>query len=278
MINQQIPYAFNQFELALLGFFSDFRKRINFLIPNAPVFFQNTGDFSYFMGKKFHKVRTSDIYQKTPRVVIKLEDIQVNQAEDTMFINQMDYIFDGTEYTCTVRRRTHNVTIQIYFVSPSIISMMNHIEIMAIFGARPNVFTYEFMGNTIDGQYTIQSNSSEIPTVDAGSQGSRNATYMTTIELQVPLWIPKIETIKNRFDANSGRIEFNLQVMHQDLVEYETNLELLESKENGTQSNNDSNNDQSIVSEIFDSSKFGFNGAINGTELARRLTKQDDKQ
>ena len=145
MINEKLPYSFNQFETALVAFFSDFRKRINFIVPNAPVYFQNTGDFSYFIGMKFHKVRTSDMYQKTPRVVVKLDDIQVNQSEDTMFINQMDYVFDGTEYTCTVRRRTYAVALQIYFVSPSVVSMLNHAEVMATFGARPNVFTYEFL-------------------------------------------------------------------------------------------------------------------------------------
>lgn len=262
MINDKIPYSFNQFELALIGFFSDFRKRINFIVPNAPVYFQNTGDFSYFIGKKFHQVRTSDIYMKTPRVVIKLEDIQVNQAEDTMFINQMDYVFDGTEYTCTVRRRTFAVTLQIYFVSPSIIAMMNHIEVMATFGARPNVFSYEFLGNTIDGQYTIQSNGSEIPTVDAGSQGSRDATYQTTMELQVPLWIPKIETIRNRHDSMAdSKVEFDLNLMHHDLVEYETNLEFSESKKP----------DSNIVAEMFEFTPNPITGAIDGTKLAAKM-------
>lgn len=289
MINEKLPYSFNQFETALVAFFSDFRKRINFIVPNAPVYFQNTGDFSYFIGMKFHKVRTSDMYQKTPRVVVKLDDIQVNQSEDTMFINQMDYVFDGTEYTCTVRRRTYAVALQIYFVSPSVVSMLNHAEVMATFGARPNVFTYEFLGNTIDGQYTIQSNSTEFPTIDVGSQGSRDVTYTTTVELQVPLWIPKIETIKNLHDSKSSRIIFDLQMMHKDLVEYETNLEIAEVKQPVKQpvkSNPDIPrrhpvDDDSLVAEMFgDSTGIKPNpltGAIDGTELAKRIQRESEK-
>lgn len=289
MINEKLPYSFNQFETALVAFFSDFRKRINFIVPNAPVYFQNTGDFSYFIGMKFHKVRTSDMYQKTPRVVVKLDDIQVNQSEDTMFINQMDYVFDGTEYTCTVRRRTYAVALQIYFVSPSVVSMLNHAEVMATFGARPNVFTYEFLGNTIDGQYTIQSNSTEFPTIDAGSQGSRDVTYTTTVELQVPLWIPKIETIKNLHDSKSSRVIFDLQMMHKDLVEYETNLEIAEAKQPVKQpvkSNPDIPrrhpvDDDSLVAEMFgDSTGIKPNpltGAIDGTELAKRIQRESEK-
>ena len=286
MINEKLPYSFNQFETALVAFFSDFRKRINFIVPNAPVYFQNTGDFSYFIGMKFHKVRTSDMYQKTPRVVVKLDDIQVNQSEDTMFINQMDYVFDGTEYTCTVRRRTYAVALQIYFVSPSVVSMLNHAEVMATFGARPNVFTYEFLGNTIDGQYTIQSNSTEFPTIDAGSQGSRDVTYATTVELQVPLWIPKIETIKNLHDSKSGRVIFDLQMMHKDLVEYETNLEIAEAKQ-PLKPNPDIprrrpvDDDSLLVAEMFgDSTGIKPNpltGAIDGTELAKRIQRESEK-
>ena len=226
MINSNIPYAFNQFETALIAFLSDFKKRINFLIPNAPVYFQNSGDFSYFVGKKFHKIKTADIYLKTPRIVLKIDDIQVNSAEDTMYINQMDYVFNDTEYTCICRRRTYNVTIQTYFVSPSYISMLNHVEVMSTFGARDNVFTYEFLGNTIHGQYTIQSNSTEVPSIDGGSQGSRNVTYSTTMELQVPLWIPKIETIQDKFDSISDGIKIELQQVSNELVEYETEIEV----------------------------------------------------
>lgn len=287
MINEKLPYSFNQFETALVAFFSDFRKRINFIVPNAPVYFQNTGDFSYFIGMKFHRVRTSDMYQKTPRVVVKLDDIQVNQSEDTMFINQMDYVFDGTEYTCTVRRRTYAVALQIYFVSPSVVSMLNHAEVMATFGARPNVFTYEFLGNTIDGQYTIQSNSTEFPTIDAGSQGSRDVTYTTTVELQVPLWIPKIETIKNLHDSKSSRVIFDLQMMHKDLVEYETNLEIAEAKEKPNPSVGDSYpnrrpvDDTLLVAEMFgDSTGIKPNpltGAIDGTALAKRIQHESEK-
>lgn len=267
MISQDIKYSFNQLETCIIAFLSDFRKRLQEIVPNCPVYFQNNGDFSYFVGRKFIKMNTKDIYLKTPRIVLKIEDIQPNTAEDTNMYNTLRYKFEDKLYQTIARRKAYNITIQASFVSPSYISLLNHIEIMAIFAARDNVFTYGFLGNTIHSAYTFQSASSEMASLDVSS-ATRDVSYNSTFELQAHLWVPKIETIetvaeataadKVLFDIEQHRIIENDKGLEQDIIEYEDDLIK-----------------NSVETDIFDfENNQHISIPIDGTELGKKLMKQ----
>lgn len=216
MFNPEIKYAFNQFETALIAFVSNIQLKLQNLVPNLPVFIMNTGDFSYMVNKKFVEIKNEEVYLKTPRFVIKIDDIQPNTAEDTNQYNKVNYLFDsGNEegpkpYQCVARRRAYNVQISCNFISPNFITMLNHTEVTAILMSRDNVFTYEFLGNTFQSAYVIQSSGNELPSIDMGQGGTRNVTNMLQIELQIHLLVPRIESIILQSETGFDEIDFGV--------------------------------------------------------------------
>lgn len=209
-INQDIKYSFNQFELALIGFVSYLQLRLQQFIPNLPVFIQNSGDFSYFVNKKFVETKNEEIIQKIPRFVIKIDDIQPNSTENTNQYNKIFYKFDGHIYQAVVRRLCYNITIIANFVSSNLITALNHIEMMATFAARDNVYTYDFLGNTCQAAFNITGNNNEFPSIDMGQGGTRNVSVSNSIELQVHILVPRIESIILADDAKIDRFEYNI--------------------------------------------------------------------
>lgn len=226
MLNQKIQYSFNQFESSIIGLCSYLQLNLQKIVPNLPVFVLNTGDFSYYIDKKFIETDSKEIYLKTPRVVLKIDDIQQNQSEDTNQYNKFVYRFDDKIYQAVVRRKAYNVQISCNFVSPNFIIALNHMEVMATLTAHDNVFTYEFMGNTCQSAFTIQQNGNEIPSIDMGQGGTRNVTTTFMIELQTHLLVPRIESIILLDDAELDTIHDDIVVngeeQHKDDVE--TNL------------------------------------------------------
>lgn len=209
-ISNNVKYAFNQLELALIGFASYLQLRLQYLIPNIPVFFMNTGDFSYLVNKKFVETKNEDIIQKVPRFVIKLEDIQPNQQENTNQYNKIFYKFEGKNYQAVVRRLCYNVQLTTNFVSSNLITMLNHMEMMATFQARDNVFTYDFLGNTCQSAFSVQGTGTEFPSIDMGQGGTRNPTTSNNIELQVHLLVPRIETITLADETGFERTDYTI--------------------------------------------------------------------
>lgn len=213
MINNDIKYSFNQFELSFLGFCSNLQQKLQAIVPNLPVFVQNSGDFSYITDKKFVQTSNEEIYLKVPRFVIKFEDFQMNQQEDTNQYNKINYHFtDGYNYQAVVRRKAYDVQISGYFVSSNMITALNHMEVMATLMSRDNVYTYEFLGNTMQSAYNITQTSNEVPTIDMGQGGTSNVTVSFQIQLQVHLLVPRIESIIRTDDATINEIDFNVSV------------------------------------------------------------------
>lgn len=219
MINPDVKYAFNQFETSLVAFVGHIKLKLQHIVPNLPVYVQNTGDFSYYVDKKFVQTNNEEVLLKTPRLIIKIDDIQANQQEDTNQYNKIYYQFDDSldpgnpnlrNYICKVRRKAYNVNITTSFVSSNFITMLNHIEVMATLSAKDNVFTYEFLGNSLQSAYTLQQAGNEIPSIDMGQGGTRNATTMNTIELQIHLLVPDISTIMLLDDTGYDEIDFGL--------------------------------------------------------------------
>lgn len=212
MINTEIPYKFNQLESGIIGFCSYLQLRLQQIIPNLPVFVLNSGDFSYYVEKKFTEIDNKEMYLKTPRVVLKIDDIQQNASEDTNQYNRFNYIFDNKIYQSVVRRKAYNIQISCNFVSPNFITALNHMEVMALFTSRDNVFTYEFLKNTCQGAFTLTQSGNEMPSIDMGQGGTRNINTTFQIELQLHLLIPRIESIQLLDDADIDTIIHDITV------------------------------------------------------------------
>mgnify|MGYP001233514779 CR=1 FL=1 len=216
MFNPEIKYAFNQFETALIAFCANIQLKLQNMVPNLPVFIMNGGDFSYYVDKKFVETTNEELYLKTPRFVIKIEDIQMNQQEDSNQYNKIYYTFDNNDgkgpinYQCVARRKAYNLQLSTNFVSPNLITALNHTEVMAVLSARDNVFTYEFLGNTIQSAYTIQPAGNDLPSIDMGQGGTRNVNSMNQIELQIHLIVPRIESIIPVDETGFEEIDFGL--------------------------------------------------------------------
>ncbi len=209
-ISSNVKYAFNQFELALISFASYLQLRLQYLIPNIPVYFQNTGDFSYMINKKFVETKNEDLIQKVPRFVIKLDDVQPNPQENTNQYNKIFYRFEGRNYQAVVRRLCYNVQLTTNFVSSNLITLLNHIEMMATFQSRDNVYTYDFLGNTCQAAFSVQGTGNEFPSIDMGQGGTRNLTTSNNIELQVHLLVPRIESIILADDTGFDRVDYTI--------------------------------------------------------------------
>ena len=248
-ISNDVKYAFNQFELALIGFASYLQLRLQYLIPNIPVYFQNTGDFSYLINKKFVETKNEDLIQKVPRFVIKLDDIQPNQQENTNQYNKIFYKFEGRNYQAVVRRLCFNVQLTTNFVSSNLITMLNHIEMMATFQSRDNVYTYDFLGNTCQAAFSIQGTGTEFPSIDMGQGGTRNMSSSNNIELQVHLLVPRIESIILADDTGFDKVDYTITQKGYDNKLYPVptgnNQELDDSSENDSSENDSSENDSS---------------------------------
>lgn len=252
MISENIKYSFNQFETALIAFTSNIQLKLQNIVPNLPVFFMNTGDFSYMVDKKFVKTTNEEIYNKVPRFVLKIDDIQLNSQEDTNQYNKIVYTFDSNDgrgpinYQTVVRRKAFNIQLTGNFVSSNLITALNHLEVLAVLMARQNVFTYEFLGNTIQSAYTLTTGNPETPNIDMGQGGTRNVSVPTQIELQTHLLIPRIDKIVELDNTGFEEISINLKTNGTSDNNDETKVENYE--ENINHKYNDLKNEENEVS------------------------------
>lgn len=216
MINPKIPWAFNQFELNFIGLASFIQTHLQHIVPNLPVFMNNNGDFNYFVRKKFIQSTNEEIIQKVPRFTFKVDDIQLNQQEDTNQYNKIWYNFDLKDgrgplnYCCATRRKAYNVMITTNFVSSNFITMLNHLEVFATLAARENVFTYHYMGMDMHSAFTVMGMNNDVPSIDMGQGGTRNCVSISQLELQVHLLVPRIESIALVDDSGFEQTIFDI--------------------------------------------------------------------
>jgi hypothetical protein len=176
-----------------------------------PVIILQTGDSSYFLIEKFgtEENLAQDTYQKIPRFVISFDGPQPMSDQNTNPYVKINFRKENNIFTSSVRRMAISFTANTDFVSSNFIKALEAFEIMSTITARPNCFTYEFMGNTYEGAYNISSNSDEKPPMDIGS-GTRNFSTKTGFEVQLHLMVPRIETIKNIEDTGFDSIQFQI--------------------------------------------------------------------
>ncbi len=217
MIRENLPYKFNQIETALISFCADVTKKVNQIHDDIPVFFLQNGDISYVLREKFEENDDKELLLKTPRVVLGIEDIQYLLDQNTNQYNKVIYKIDEKQYQTTARRLGINIVVNIDFVSPNFIKALENFEVMSTLVSRDNVFTYEFLGNTFESAYVMQSPSMERPTMDIGG-ATRNYNVRITFDLQVHLLVPQIDSIiplemteidEIRFSIKEGDMKLN---------------------------------------------------------------------
>jgi hypothetical protein len=225
-ISSDIKYSFNQIQIGLIAFITNLESKLQKIITDLPVFVMETGDNSYYMNKKFVQIDNKDIYLKTPRFTISFLDIQFLPDQNSNQYNVINYIFEEKRYSCTGRRVAINMPIETTFVSPNFLFMLENFEVMTALTSRPNVFTYEFMGNTYESAYVLSSNNNEKPAIEF-SNTSRNCNTKFQFDLNLQLFIPRIETIEEAFEYTTTR--FNLiQKDTEGTVELDENLDFTE--------------------------------------------------
>jgi len=216
MINSSVKYSFEQIQTGLLGFVGNIELKLREVNEELPVFILQTGDFSYILDKKFTENTNKEIYQKVPRFIITLDDIQYQSDQNTNPYNKIIYYFEELPYTCTARRLAITLPLTTDFVSPNLIKAFENFEIMSTIIAKPNIYTYEFLGNTFEAAYVITVPSIEKPTMDVGS-GTRGVSIKTSFELQLQLLVPRIESIKLLSESGFESVKYDLLIKPEDI-------------------------------------------------------------
>ena len=211
MINSTVKYSFEQIQNGLLGFVGNIELKLREINNELPVFILQTGDFSYILDKKFTESENKEIYQKIPRFVITMDDIQYQSDQNTNPYNKVIYNFEELDYMCVARRLAITLPLTTDFVSSNLVKAFENFEIMATIVAKPNIFTYEFLGNTFEAAYVITVPSMEKPTMDIGS-GTRSDSIKTSFELQLQLLVPRIESIKLLSESGYESVKYDLTV------------------------------------------------------------------
>lgn len=200
MISPNIKWSFNQIESGLISMIGNFELTIQELVPELPICVLQTGDFSYMLNKKFVETTNKEIYQKVPRLIIGLDDIQYQQEQQTNQYNKFYYPFEEKTYEAVVRRLAVNIGITTDFVSSNLIQAFQNFEVMSTIISRDNVFTYGFLGCTLEGAYSMSTNSMEKPGMDIGS-GTRNISIKNSFDLQLQILVPRVDSIRLYADS-----------------------------------------------------------------------------
>lgn len=208
-------FGFRQTLYACIAFVNTVSKTLRELMPDLPVFVLMTGDNNYIMDEKFQTV-SNEVYEKTPRFVIKFDSFERDQSTDTAVFNR--YVFlsqeDDNNDVCraVIRRLCNYVVCQCTMVSPNFISAMTHMEMIYAIFSRENPFSYEYQGSTFNGGYTSEGNDFTFPEQDSGS---RNFTQNISVKVQVHLYTPRVETIVRAKDLDYD--EIGLQIIEKDV-------------------------------------------------------------
>jgi hypothetical protein len=204
-----VPFSFKQIESGLIGFISNLELKLQKIVPQLPVFVLQTGDGSYFLDKKFTETDNKEIYQKVPRFIITIDDIQYQTEQNSNKYNKFVYLFNEANYLSVGRRLAILISVQTDFVSANFIKALENFEIMSTIISNENVFTYEFLGNTYEGSFNISAPSLEKPGMEPNS-ATRNFSVKTQLELFLQLLVPRIESIKLLSESGFESVQYDI--------------------------------------------------------------------
>lgn len=202
-------YPFKQLETGLVGFIANLEKKLQEIIGEIPVYVLSTGDETYYLTSKFERTEEKEIIQKTPRLVLTIEDLANQSDQNTNPYNTLVYNFDNVNYTATFRRRSLEFVINSNLVCSNFIKSLEYFEVMSMLFSKSNVFTYEYLGNTYEGAYTETSQNIEKNSTDASS-ASRNNVVKNAVSLILQTSIIRAESIQKYDDTIGKEIVFNI--------------------------------------------------------------------
>lgn len=206
-------YGFRQLETGLTAFVQNIESRFHAYIEDLPVFVLWTGDNNIYMNTKLVQCKDQEVYEQIPRVVIKFNTFSDEQSEHTNQYNR--YIFKGKDENeleilgeCSMRRLPLYFDVQTTFVSSNFIDALQHAEMILSLINRENAFSYEYQGSVFNGAFASDSSQEfTFPEIDTGT---RNFTQAIPFKVQIPLYSPKIETIKPYADIEGVKIEIGV--------------------------------------------------------------------
>lgn len=222
MIKEEIKWDFNQLITGLEGFVGNIELKLRNIMVDLPTFFINSGDLSYIFREKFVEIQEKEIYLKVPRMTFDFDDIAIQTDQYSNQYNTLIYHFKGKNYKCVCRRVPLLIPAVINLVSSNFISTLTNFEVMSTISSRENVYTYEFMGNTFEASYNLQSPSIEKPSMDVGSM-TRNFNIKTMFDLQIHIISPRIQSIEE-IDDREYTVRFGIRGKQEDAEDDETML------------------------------------------------------
>lgn len=182
-MNNNIPYEFNHAKIALIAFIADLEKKVQFVFPDFPVMMENIDD-NYILWKKYSEKELQELYNKLPRMVVSVQDIQAQTENNTTQFLRMNYIFNDNEFNTQFRRISTSLTIELKIITSNFLKSLEYWEFILSLLCIDNVYTYEHLGNTYQASYLMQNT----PTTEKGqlnnaTSESKNSIVNITIEL-----------------------------------------------------------------------------------------------
>ena len=243
-----MKYKFNQIETALVAFIGNLRIKINSFeeftskYGTIPVMMLENGDETYINLNK-NKSDQKEQYLKVPRVVVNIEDLLIEQDQDTNRIIPVNYILskdDSNEiWTGSFRRKAISIPVTLNFVCSSYIQALEFQELVLTFLTIENITTYNWLANDYPLDYNMTTISVERNSMDMG--GIKNVVVKASIDLKLALMIPRYNTLEKigetlSHTGNEGNVRDN------------NNNNINQGNKgnnNGNQNNNDNNNNDS---------------------------------
>lgn len=198
-----MKYKFNQIETALVAFIGNLRIKINSFeeftskYGTIPVMMLENGDETYVNLNK-EASEQKEQYLKVPRVVVNIEDLIIEQEQDTNRIIPINYILpkDNSNeiWTGSFRRKAISIPVTLNFVCSSYVQALEFQELALTFLTIENITTYNWLANDYPLDYNMTTISVERNSMDMG--GTKNVVVKALMDLKLALMIPRYNTLE----------------------------------------------------------------------------------
>jgi len=194
-------FSFDTTLKGLIAFTADFEKHLNSIKEGIPVYFLNIGDGTYY-NSRFEVVDDSnEIYKENPRCVFKIATVEKETEPAPTKNVDIEYVHENKLYRTSTGKLPLNIPIECNFVCPNFVFGMHYFEILMTIFLSNNTFSYINMNNSYSGNYSVQSYNFEFPQITASSE-AKNFIINYTINLNLPIYLPRYETITELHPSN----------------------------------------------------------------------------
>lgn len=203
MKTNNIPYEFKHIQTTLISFISDLEKKVQFVFPEIPVLMENI-DESYILFKKYADTELQELYNKVPRIVLNIQEVQAKLENNSTQFLKMNYGYKDIEYNTQFRRISTGIMIDIKFVCSNYLKALEYWEFLLSLLCVDNTFNYEYLTNTYQGSYLLQSSPTiEKPQLSNSTSESKNVILSAVIEVNCFPTFINVNTISVN-DNNNG--------------------------------------------------------------------------